>query len=115
MQNNRIPKDYVERVYAGWLGKVIGVRHGANIEGWEYEKINKVYGEIEGYIYDFKNFAADDDTNGPYFFIRALEDETHTRDITPQQIGKAWLNYAAYEQGFYWWADMAYQQSIRLT
>jgi len=100
---NRIPKDYVERVYAGWLGKVIGVRHGANIEGWEYETIKKVYGEIEGYIYDFKNFAADDDTNGPYFFIRALEDETHTRELTPQQIGRAWLNYAAYEQGFYWW------------
>ena len=100
---NRIPKDYVERTYAGWLGKVIGVRHGSNIENWEYEKIKKVYGEITGYLFDFKNFAADDDTNGPYFFIRALEDETHTRDITPQQIARAWLNYAPYEHGFYWW------------
>jgi len=100
---NRIPKDYVEKVYAGWLGKVIGVRHGSNIECWEYDKIRKVYGEITGYLFDFKNFAADDDTNGPYFFIRALEDETHTRDITPQQIARAWLNYAPYEHGFYWW------------
>ena len=98
-----MPKDYVEKVYAGWLGKVIGVRHGSNIEGWDYERIKEVYGEISGYIYDFKNFAADDDTNGPYFFIRALEDETHTRDLTPQHVGRTWLNYAAYERGFYWW------------
>jgi hypothetical protein len=27
----KIPQDYVEKVYAGWLGKVIGVRHGGNV------------------------------------------------------------------------------------
>lgn len=100
---HKIPKDFMEKVYAGWLGKIIGVRLGAPIEGWEYEKIRKVYGEIDGYLVDYKDFAADDDTNGPIFFIRALEDYTYTSDITAKEIGLTWLNYAPYEHGFYWW------------
>ena len=36
----KLQKDYLERVYAGVLGKTIGVRHGSNDEGWSYEKIN---------------------------------------------------------------------------
>ena len=100
---SKLPQDYVERVYAGWLGKIIGVRHGSNIEGWTYERIKEEYGEIDGYQFDFKNFAADDDTNGPIFFIRALQDYTHTTAITPEQIGLTWLNYAPYEHGFFWW------------
>ncbi len=99
----RIPADYIERCYAGWLGKIIGVRHGAPIEGWSYEKIQKLIGEINGYLVDYRDFAADDDSNGPMFFLRALEDYTHTRDITAEQIGLTWLNYTPYEHGFYWW------------
>lgn len=99
----KIPADYVERCYAGWLGKVIGVRHGAPIEGWSYEKIEKLLGEITDYPVAYRDFAADDDSNGPLFFLRALSDYTHTRDITAEQIGKTWLNYAPYEHGFYWW------------
>ncbi|WP_168120416.1 ADP-ribosylglycohydrolase family protein [Paenibacillus sp. HB172176] len=98
-----LPSDYPERVYAGWLGKVIGVRHGGNIEQWSYERIERAFGEIAGYVHQFKNFAADDDTNGPLFFLRALEDYTHTRDITPEQMGLAWLNYAPDGHGFFWW------------
>jgi len=98
-----IPADYIERVYAGWLGKVIGVRHGGNIEGWSYERIMEVYGEITGYIHHFKNFAADDDLNGPMFFLRALEDYTYTRELTAEQIGKTWLNYVGDSHGFFWW------------
>ncbi len=100
---SRIPSNYMEKVYAGWLGKIIGVRHGAPIEGWSYERIEKVYGEIDGYLVDYKEFAADDDSNGPMFFLRALEDYTYTSDITAEQIGLTWLNYAPYEHGFYWW------------
>jgi len=99
----KMPTDYVERVYAGWLGKVIGVRHGGNIEGWTYDRINKAFGEITGYLHEFKNFAADDDTNGPMFFLRALEDYTCNRKITPEEMGLTWLNYAPDGHGFYWW------------
>lgn len=100
---NRLPKDYVERVYAGWLGKVIGVRHGACIEGWKAEQIREKYGEITQYIYPNRFFRPDDDTNGPIFLIRALEDYGSTEDISPQEMGLTLLNYAAFERGFYWW------------
>ncbi|MFC3746932.1 ADP-ribosylglycohydrolase family protein [Paenibacillus sp. GCM10012306] len=98
-----MPLDYIESVYAGWLGKVIGVRHGSNIEGWSYERIARTYGEITGYVNQFKHFAADDDTNGPLFFLKALEDYTHTTDITEEQMGLTWLNYAPDGHGFFWW------------
>jgi ADP-ribosylglycohydrolase len=101
--SNTIPKGYLEKLYAGWLGKIIGVRHGANIEGWTYERIEKTFGELTTYPYDFKNFAADDDTNGPMFFVRALEDYTHTREITAEQMGLTALNYVADGHGFFWW------------
>ncbi|MCC2685767.1 MAG: crystallin [Paenibacillaceae bacterium] len=98
-----LQEDYIERVYAGWLGKVIGVRLGGNIENWTYERIERTFGEVTGYLHEFKNFAADDDTNGPMFFLRALDDYTHTRDITAEQMGLTWLNYAPDSHGFYWW------------
>lgn len=99
----RIPNDYIERCYAGWLAKLIGIRYGAPIEGWTYDQIREVYGELDGYLVDYRSFAADDDSNGPIFFIRALNDYTSTRELTPQQIALGWLNYAPYEHGFYWW------------
>lgn len=99
----QIPADYIERVYAGWYGKIIGIRHGSNIEGWSYEKIAATYGEIRDYLFQFRNFASDDDSNGPIFFIRALEDYTCTEEITPKQMGEGLLNYVPYEHGFFWW------------
>ena len=65
--------EYIEQIYAGWLGKIIGIRLGAPIEGWTYEKIKNIYGELSGYPVDYKRFAADDDSNGPLFFLKALE------------------------------------------
>lgn len=97
-----IPDDYVEKVYAGLLGKIIGVRHGSNIEGWSYENILKIYGEINRYLFSFKNFAADDDNNGTLFFIRALDGRIPS-ELTPQDIGLAWLNYIPCEHSFLWW------------
>ena len=35
-----LPSDYIERVYAGVLGKTIGVRHGSNDEGWSLSLIH---------------------------------------------------------------------------
>lgn len=96
-----IEKDYIKRLYAGWYGKLIGVRYGAPTESWSYEKIQKVFGELDGYVVDYKDFAADDDSNGPMFFLRALED--YGLDVTAEQLGLTWLNYVAEGKGFFWW------------
>ncbi len=71
-----IPPDYDERVYAGWLGKCIGVRFGAPLEGWTYDDIRHNLGAIDGYLNEApgKLFKPDDDTALPMILIRALED-----------------------------------------
>src|SRR5919199_1819599 len=40
-----IPNDYPERVYAGVLGKIIGVYLGRPFEGWTYERIMAQIGQ----------------------------------------------------------------------
>jgi len=94
---------YLEKVYGGLVGKCAGVRLGAPVEPtiWTYERIRKTYGDITGYVKEYKNFAADDDVNGPLFFIRALVD--HNGPVTAQSVGRAWLNYAREGIGFFWW------------
>ena len=42
---NDLPADYDERVYAGILGKLIGVYLGRPIENWTYERITRELGE----------------------------------------------------------------------
>lgn len=94
---------YIEKIYAGWLAKIIGIRYGAPIEGWTYEKIKNVYGELDHYPVEYHEFAADDDSNGPLFFLRALEDGRHGFDVKAQDVAEALLNYAPFEHGFFWW------------
>ncbi len=96
-------KRYLEQVYGGLLGKCVGVRLGAPVEPtiWTYKRIRDTYGEITDYVKNYKNFAADDDVNGPLFFIRALMD--YEGPITEKEIGRTWLNYTREGIGFYWW------------
>lgn len=96
-------KEFIEKIYAGWLAKIIGIRLGAPIEGWTYEKIKNIYGELDHYPVDYKEFAADDDSNGPLFFLKALEDGRNGFDLKAQDVAEALLNYAPFEHGFFWW------------
>lgn len=100
-----IPSNYLEKVYAGYLGMNIGIRLGAPVEPtiWTYERIKNTYGEITNYVKEYKNFAADDDANGPYYFLRALYDDAKDRDITPNDVARAWLNYTREGIGMFWW------------
>ncbi len=100
-----INKNYLEKVYAGFLGMNIGIRLGAPVEPtlWTYERIFDTYGEINEYVKDYINFAADDDANGPVYFLRALYDDARDRDLEPQDVANAWLNYAREGVGMFWW------------
>lgn len=96
---------YLEKVYAGFLGMNIGIRLGAPVEPsiWTYDRIQNTYGDIHDYVKDYKNFAADDDVNGPVYFLRSLIDDAYNRELTPQDVAKAWLNYAREGVGMFWW------------
>ena len=96
--------DYLEKVYAGFLGMNIGIRLGAPVEPsiWDVETIERFYGDIRGYIKNFRHFAADDDVNGPVLFLRALDDMRHGETVAPADVAEAWLNYAREGVGLYW-------------
>ena len=95
--------NYLQQVYAAWLGKIIGIRLGAPIEGWSYSQISEKYPEITDYVCDYGIFAADDDSNGPLFFVRALYNKT---DVTPEDIGNVFLNCIQEYAGFFWWGGV---------
>lgn len=96
---------FLEKVYAGFLGMNIGIRLGAPVEPtlWTRERIERFYGDIHSYVKDFKNFAADDDVNGPVYFLRALNDGALGRALTPPDVAEAWLNYSREGVGMFWW------------
>ena len=87
---------YAETVYAGVLGKLIGVYLGRPVENWSHERITQEFGEITYYIHEQTKrdlIITDDDISGTLTFLRALQDYNYDRDITPAQIGQTWLNY----------------------
>lgn len=101
--------NYVERVYAGVLGKLIGVYLGRPFEGWSHESILEHLGEVNYYVHEKLNVplvVTDDDVSGTFTFIRALADYGYSRDLTPAQIGHSWLNYIIEEQTILWWGGM---------
>lgn len=101
-----LPADYVERVYAGVLGKIIGVYLGRPFEGWSYETIAEKLGDIDYYVHDKVGvplLVTDDDISGTFTFLRALADSGNDPDITPAQIGEAWLNYIVESRAILWW------------
>lgn len=90
------------KTYSGWLGKIIGIRLGAPFEGWDDEKIAAFFGDVKGYVVNYDTFAADDDSNGPLFFTRAVLDY-QTHNITPTHVAQTFLNCIPNEHGFFWW------------
>ncbi|MBD7984523.1 ADP-ribosylglycohydrolase family protein [Sporosarcina sp. Sa2YVA2] len=100
-----IPSNYLEKVYAGFLGMNAGIRLGAPVEPteWTPEIIKDVYGDIKGYLKEYRTFSADDDANGPVFFIRSLIDEKRKDRFTANDVANAWLNYSREGIGMFWW------------
>ena len=104
-----LPRDYEERVYAGVLGKIIGVYLGRPFEGWTYDRIMAELGEIRYYVHEKRNvplIVTDDDISGTFTFLRALPDYGNRRDLTPAQIGQTWLNYIIEQRTILWWGGM---------
>lgn len=104
-----LPVDYTERVYAGVLGKMIGVYLGRPFEGWTYERIMAELGEINYYVHERFHvplIVTDDDISGTFTFLRALPDYGNTLALTPAQIGQSWLNYIIEGRTILWWGGL---------
>ncbi|MBA2596850.1 MAG: ADP-ribosylglycohydrolase family protein, partial [Chloroflexia bacterium] len=108
-QSSTLPADYVDRIYAGVLGKLIGVYLGRPVEGWTYDQITAAYGEVDRYIHESRGaplVVPDDDVSGTFTFLRALPDHGNDPDITPAQIGDSWLNYLIDRRTILWWGGI---------
>ncbi|MET3909926.1 ADP-ribosylglycohydrolase [Bradyrhizobium sp. S3.3.6] len=109
-----IPHDYAERVYAGVIGKLIGVYLGRPFEGWTYERIMQQLGPINYYVNERRDVAllshqlvvTDDDLAGTFAFPRALADNGFPQRLTSEQVGQAWLNYIVEERSTLWWGGI---------
>ena len=103
----KLDNNFEKKVYAGVLGKIIGVYLGRPFEGWPYDKIMKELGPIYYYVNDKLNLplhVTDDDLNGTFTFIKAFKDFNFNRNITSKQIGDTWLNYCLENQAVLAWA-----------
>ena len=105
----QLPLDYIERVYAGVLGKIIGVYLGRPFEGWTHERILRELGEVRSYVHEKRGMplvVTDDDITGTFTFFRALADHSNSPDLTAEQIGRTWLNYLIENKTILWWGGM---------
>ncbi|KAL4982262.1 ADP-ribosylation/Crystallin J1 [Aspergillus falconensis] len=104
--SKNLPPDYLERVYAGVLGKLVGVYMGRPFEGWTHQRILAELGHIHYYVHDTFNeplVVVDDDISGTFQFIRALEEHGISDEITSEDIGRTWLNTAIEDRTIFWW------------
>ena len=100
---------YAEKVYAGVLGKIIGVYLGRPFEGWTYRRIMDELGEINYYVHEKLGkplVVTDDDITGTFTFERAIEDYGFDLGLTPQQSGETWLNYLIENRTILWWGGL---------
>lgn len=104
-----LPADFAERVYAGVLGKVLGVYLGRPVEGWLYERIQEELGDIDYYVHEKVGvplIVVDDDISGTLAFLSAIPDNGNDFWLNAEQIGNAWLNYVIEERTIFWWGGM---------
>lgn len=105
----QLPSDYLDRVYAGVLGKLIGVYLGRPFENWSHDRILRELGPIVYFVNDrFGDplIVTDDDIAGTFAFPRALEDYRLSADLSAEEIGKAWLNYIVKDRSILWWGGV---------
>lgn len=100
-----LPSDYLERVYAGVLGKLIGVYVGRPFEQWTHQRILRELGHIKYYVHERLGeelLVTDDDVSGTFIFVRAIE-EHGVQGLSSESIGKTWLNNVVEKKSVFWW------------
>ena len=103
------PTRYEEQVYAGVLGKVIGVYMGRPFEGMRKPDVVAHWGLVDRYVAAERQVplvVPDDDITGTFTFVRALEDSGRFAETTAEDVGQAWLNYIAENRTILWWGGL---------
>lgn len=98
-----------EKIYAGVLGKILGVYLGRPVEGWSYQAIQNRFDEVDRYVANelgIPLIVADDDISGTFGFFKAVEDNQYPQQITSEMIGDAWLDYIIEDKTILWWGGL---------
>lgn len=109
MGTDALPADHAERVYAGCLGKVIGVYLGRPFEMWSHEEITARFGTVDRYVageLGVPLVVTDDDISGTFTFARAMADHGNDPGLTSAQIGQTWLDYVIEDRTILWWGGL---------
>ncbi|MDD7209050.1 MAG: ADP-ribosylglycohydrolase family protein [Lachnospiraceae bacterium] len=80
-------KDYEDRIYAGWTAQLVGAALGTQVEGYNTDNIEKVFGTITSYIRPPETF--NDDITYEIAFLDAFD--RYGYEVTSDQIAKKWL------------------------
>ncbi|HIU74973.1 MAG TPA: ADP-ribosylglycohydrolase family protein [Candidatus Pelethocola excrementipullorum] len=102
-------KKYENQIYAGVLGKMLGVYLGRPVEGWSYEKILETFGDIKYYVHEQVGvplIVADDDISGTFGFFRGIEDNEYDKNLPAKAFGDTWLNYIIENRTILWWGGL---------
>lgn len=94
-----------DAIYAGVLGKTIGVYLGRPVEGWSYKRIRDTFDEVKSYVHNqvgSKIVEVDDDLSGTFTFINVLK-EIDASECTSKDIGDFWLNEIIEYKTIFWW------------
>lgn len=83
------PETLTEKMYAGWTGQIVGGAIGTMIEGYTTETIQKVFGDVRGYLR--KPSTYNDDITYELAFLYAFEEKG--RAITSKDVAEAWIGY----------------------
>ncbi len=97
-----------QAIYAGVLGKVIGVYLGRPVEGWSYKRIQEEFGLINRYVHNEVGdeiVEPDDDISGTFTFVNVLKDLA-IDDLSAKDIGDFWLNELIEYKTIFWWGGM---------
>lgn len=77
------------RMYAGWMGQIVGGAVGTMIEGYTTDAIRKSFGDVRGYLR--KPSTYNDDITYELAFLYAYEEKGAA--ITSADVAKAWIGY----------------------
>lgn len=102
-------RQFENQIYAGVLGKILGVYLGRPVEGWSYDKIRDTFGEVKYYVHDKVGvplIVADDDISGTFGFFRGIEDNNFDKNLPAKAFGDTWLNYIIENRTILWWGGL---------
>jgi len=96
---NLTPKEYYNKVFGSWLGRVAGDFVGAPLELRPINTIKRRYGEINSYPTKIDlNYVNDDEM---YEIIALIALEKYGLDLTAKDIALEWVNLLMYDKAVF--------------